>query len=179
MNVSPAPRPRWFQFSLRTLLVVVTLIAALLGWRLYVWRAQQEQQRKAIAEIQSRGGQTSVTFDSIAEAIALGHRKADNMVILNDTQITNDDLKALENAPITRSLSIAGSQITDDGLVHLKNLKQLEYLDLKKNTRLTDAGLTHLEELKSLKQLILIGTQVTPAGVQKLQQKLPNTKIAL
>jgi hypothetical protein len=71
-----------------------------------------------------------------------------------------------------------GSQITDDGLAHLKNLRQLEFLDLKKNKRLTDAGLVHLEGLKNLDQLILIGTQVTPAGVKQLQQKLPNTKIA-
>lgn len=177
-----APRPntrRWFQFRLRTLLAVVTLIAALLGWRLYVWRAEQEQQRQAMAEIQARGGQTSVAFDSWAEAVALGGRKADNLVIFDKTQLTDDDLKALDNATLIRSLAIVGSQITDDGLAHLENLKQLEYLDLKKNKRLTDAGLVHLEGLKDLDQLILIGTQVTPAGVKKLQQKLPNTKIAL
>jgi hypothetical protein len=179
MNISPAPRRRWLQFRLRTLLLAVTIIAALLGWRLYVWRAQQEQQRQAIAEIQARGGQTSVTFGSSAEAIALGGRKADNSVVFDIIQLTNDDLEGLEHAPLTRSLVVVGSQITDDGLVHLKNLKQLEYLDLKKNKQLTDAGLVHLEELKNLKLLILIGTQVTPAGVKRLQQKLPHTKIAL
>ena len=178
---APIPKMprRWFQFRLRTLLALVTLIAALLGWRLYVWRAEQEQQRKAMAEIQARGAQTSVVFDSWAEAIALGGRKADNLVIFDKTQLTNDDLKALDNAPLIRSLTIVGSQITDDGLVHLENLQQLELLDLKKNKQLTDAGLVHLEGLKNLKQLILIGTPVTPAGVKKLKQKLPDTKIAL
>ena len=178
MNVATPPR-RWFQFRLRTLMSVVTLIAVLLGWRLYVWRAQQEQQRQAMAEIQAQGASTSVTFGSYAEAIILQGRKADNVVILDNPQLTDDDLKALDNAPLTRSLYLVGSQITDDGLVHLRNLKQLETLDLKKNKRLTDAGLVHLEGLKNLDQLILIGTQVTPAGVKKLQQKLPNTKIAL
>lgn len=130
-----------------------------------------------MADLKAQGAMTSVTFDSYVEAIALQGRKAENMVIFDSPQLTDDDLKLLQNAPLTRSLSVVGSQITDDGLVHLKNLEQLEFLDLKKNKRLTDAGLVHLEELTSLKQLILIGTQVTPAGVQKLQQKLPHTKI--
>jgi hypothetical protein len=173
------PIRRWLQFRLRTLLVLVTLIAALLGWWMYVWRAEQEQQRQAMAAIQASGAETSVTFYSWAEAVALQGRKADNVVILDNPQLTDDDLKALDNAPLTRSLYLVGSQITDDGLVHLKNLRRLEILDLKKNKRLTDAGLVHLEGLKNLDQLILIGTQVTPAGVKQLQQKLPNTKIAL
>ena len=165
------------QFRLRTLLLAVTIIAVLLGWRLHVWRAEQDQQRKAMAEIQARGAETSVTFDSWAEAIALGGRKAENFVSFDIIQLTNDDLKLLEHAPLTRSLVVVGSQITDEGLAHLKNLKRLEFLDLKKNKGLTDAGLIHLEELTNLKELILIGTQVTPAGIQKLQQKLPHTKI--
>ena len=64
------------------------------------------------------------------------------------------------------------------GLVHLRNLKALETLDLRRNPDITDAGLVHLEGLSNLKQLYLIGTGVTPAGVSKLQQKLPKTKIA-
>ena len=147
MTESPAKVPRrWLQFRLRTLLLAVTLIAAVLGWRMYVWRAEQEQQRRAIAEIQARGANTSVTFHSWAEAIALGGRKAENSVSFDIIQLTNDDLKPLEHAPLTRSLVVVGSQITDDGLVHLKNLKQLEFLDLKKNKQLSDAGLVHLEE---------------------------------
>ena len=41
----PKPRRRWFQFSLRTLLIVVTLVAGLLvAWRAYFepYRRQRE-----------------------------------------------------------------------------------------------------------------------------------------
>lgn len=177
---APLPKtPRhWLQFRLRTLLLLVTLVAAVLGWRMHVWRTEQAQQRQAMAELKELGASTSVTFDSHAEAIALQHRKADNMIIFDVPQLTDDDLKALKNAPLTRSLVVVGTQITDAGLVHLRNLKQLKELDLKKNKNITDAGLVHLEGLKDLDLLILIGTGVTPAGVKKLQQKLPNTKIA-
>ena len=179
MNVAPPSRRRWFQFRLRTLLALVTLIAVVLGWRLYVWRAEQVVQRRAISEIQALGGSTSVTFDSYAEAIALGGRKADNLVLFDRPALADEDLAVLESAPLTRSLTLVGSQVTDNGLAHLKSLRQLEHLDLKKNQRLTDAGLVHLEEMKNLKRLILIGTKVTPEGVKRLQQKLPKTQILL
>ncbi len=41
----PKPRRRWFQFSLRTLLIAVTLVAGVLvAWRAYVepYRRQRE-----------------------------------------------------------------------------------------------------------------------------------------
>jgi Leucine-rich repeat (LRR) protein len=86
-------------------------------------------------------------------------------------------LAIFESAPTTRGLYLFGNQITDDGLRHLSNLPELDFLDLRRNN-ITDAGLVHLEKLPKLKQVILIGTQVTPAGVNKLQKKLPHTKIA-
>ncbi|NQU21935.1 MAG: hypothetical protein HQ567_11685 [Candidatus Nealsonbacteria bacterium] len=42
---------------------------------------------------------------------------------------------------------------------------------------MTDAGLEYLEGMTSLQSLDLRGTQVTDAGIKKLQQALPNCKI--
>ena len=50
------PKLRWFQFSLRTLMVVVTLCAIACSW-LAVKLRQAEQQRKAVAAIERLGGQ--------------------------------------------------------------------------------------------------------------------------
>ena len=43
---------------------------------------------------------------------------------------------------------------------------------------ITDAGLEHLKGLTKLRSLRLSGTKVTHEGVNKLQQALPNCKIA-
>ena len=52
------PRRRWFQFSLRTLLIVVTLVAGLLvAWRVYVvepYRRQRETMKLVAAVVVRR-----------------------------------------------------------------------------------------------------------------------------
>ena len=45
-------------------------------------------------------------------------------------------------------------------------------LDLE-NTQVTDAGLVHLKDLTKLTTLILAGTSVTKAGVAELKKALP------
>lgn len=130
-----------------------------------------------MAEFVARGASTGLSFDSVFEMYLGGYETAHKVVIINDSQITDDDLKPLDNAPLTRRLILTNSQITDDGLSHLKNLKRLKNLDLTGNKNITDAGLVHLEGLNELNQVVLIGTQVTPVGVKRLQSKLPKAKI--
>ena len=42
MKESPKPRPRWFRFSLRTMLVLVTLLCIYLGWAAN-WKRQRRE----------------------------------------------------------------------------------------------------------------------------------------
>jgi hypothetical protein len=61
----------------------------------------------------------------------------------------------------------AESHITDAGLVHLKELPELETLDLTW-TAVGNEGLKHLKGSKHLKNLGLHGTRVTGAGLEAL-----------
>ena len=70
-----------------------------------------------------------------------------------------------------------GSKVTDDGLVHLKGLTNLQFLSLSR-TKVTDAGLVHLKGLTKLQYLHLSDTKVTDEGVKKLKQTLPNCEIS-
>ncbi|MCH8922648.1 MAG: leucine-rich repeat domain-containing protein, partial [Planctomycetes bacterium] len=71
----------------------------------------------------------------------------------------------------------AQSKLTDAGLKNLTGLTHLKRLDLSYNNKITDAGLEHLKGLKNLQSLDIQYTDVTDAGVKKLQRALPKCKI--
>jgi hypothetical protein len=77
-----------------------------------------------------------------------------------------------------QSLSLAGTEITDAGLRHLKGLPRLESLDLS-GTRVTDAGMVHLLACKRLKTLILDRTRVDEKGVAPIQSAFPSLELHL
>ena len=181
MTDSPPKSPRrWLWYSIGgAALVVVIGCAGLLG-SYRVWHSRrQAQQREAAAAVVALGGTAQPSLSSTSPiSVILERGNAPNLFTLNELAVEDDDLKFLESAPATRSLWLFKNNITDEGLVHLKDLKSLEVLDLRRNPGITDAGLMHLEGLSNLKHLYLIHTSVTPTGVSQLQQKLPNTKIA-
>ena len=67
--------------------------------------------------------------------------------------------------------------MTDAGLKELAGLTQLQALLLSGKTQVTDAGLKELAGLTRLQTLDLTDTQVTGAGLKKLQQALPKCNI--
>ena len=73
--------------------------------------------------------------------------------------------------------TIASTKVTDAGLVHLKGMTNLQWVNLWQ-TQVTDAGLMRLKDVTNLQQLWLQDTMVTRAGIAKLQQVLPNCRIA-
>lgn len=103
-------------------------------------------------------------------------------------QFEDDDLKPLADLPSPRLLLIESRHVTDAGLMHVKELKGLEELDLtycrgtsRKDGSLeggiTDAGLAHLKEMTWLKRLGLRYTRVTDEAVDELTEALPDCRI--
>jgi hypothetical protein len=70
------------------------------------------------------------------------------------------------------------SGITDEGLVHVGEMKSLHLLSIHASS-VTDQGLIHLEKLPELEELYLSTTKVTPEGVKRLQSALPNAKVTI
>ena len=210
MNDSSPPKPkrRRFQFSLRTPLVVLFVVAMILGWGNFrTNRARTNRERvaaveKAVAEIEQQGGEA---FSSWQSATWLGKLFDDPGELecrdLRITDITDAGLEPLKGLTKLEELFLWGTNVTDSGLEHLKGLTNLIHLNLTNTdvtdaglehltrltnleylildaTKVTDAGLEHLQELTNLKILRLRYTKVTDAGVKKLQQALPNCEIA-
>jgi len=194
-DTSSPPRSRRFRFSLRAMLLLVTIIAVSLGWTINKAR----QQKVAAVALMKLGGQISCTSDeptTILEKIraVIGEDPHTNalLVDLSDAKFADSDLAYLRAFPnlltfwardsrITDAglahlgglsklsgLDLAGTQVTDAGLVHLRRLKQIVVLDLS-GIHLTDAGLVHLRGLSHLRTLGLANTQVTDAGLSELR----------
>jgi hypothetical protein len=201
------PKRRWMQVSLRTTLVVVTLLCVVLS----MWVVPAERQRRAVEAIEALDGRVTFEEATTSEPFVITSLRRwfpavyfDEImgVYLAATRITDAELAQLQGLTSLRRLELDGTQITDPGLVHLQRLTGLQELYLA-NTQVTDAGLAHLQEmtslqglwlndtqvtdaglihlqgLTSLKRLNLFNTQVTDAGVAKLQQALPSCQIYL
>ncbi len=159
-SIPPKRKLRWYQFSLRTLLVV-TLIAAI-GFGFLGHRIQRVRNEiRATDELMQLGSK----FYFYPQ----GHLK--DVMPIPDRWLW----KCFSDQPVQR-VFLAGTQATDTDLEHLKGLTSLKglYLD---DTQVTDAGLAHLKGITSLQTLWLNRTQVTDAGVKKLQEALPQCKI--
>jgi len=180
------PRRRWFRFSLRTMLVFVTLAGCALGW-LGAKLREARRQQVAAAAIRSLGGEVEYDyeFDSLGNytpnatppGSAWLHalfgddffRKAQkvSVQVRSGSFATVAELQQLSGLTTLKWLDLSNSYATDARLEHIKGLTQLESLDLH-DIYISDAGLKHLKGLVRLRKLRLDRTLVTDAGLAYL-----------
>ena len=158
------PRRRWYQFSLRTLLIVVTLSAVPLGW--VGWKLEQgRRQRPTIAWVGKMGGSVQFGRGWVDSWFGLVSH-----VDLRESLVS--DLSPLAELKNLAALIINDTPVSDlTPLAEVKNLTELWLND----TQVSD--LTPLTKLKNLYGLHLHNTQVSEEQVQELQQALPNCQI--
>src|SRR4051812_5946207 len=163
------PNRRWFQFSMRALVSLMTVLSLPLGWLAYE-RNQVRKRQADIAEFEKLGG--FAHFDESQPPHPawlrplLGDDSLGELVGMQffGSPATNAELAPLSRMTRLQSLSLDESQVTDAGLMHLARLTDLRELSLD-HTRVTDAGLVHLAGLSKLKTLWLGDTLVTDRGL--------------
>jgi hypothetical protein len=186
-----SPR-RWFQFSLRTLLVIVTIGSVAGGW----WINRAFQQRAAVRRFYELTANRHNPFWGELTTMGYRYKGKDKSkpvipkwlhwlrdmigeecfgevtgVQLLDTPATNDDLKYLAVLPSVERVWLSSTNVNDDGLPLLKVCPKLKFLALE-GTPITDAGIAHLTAFRDLEYLSLSGTKCTDAGLVHLA-KLP------
>ena len=182
---TPKFKRRWYQFSLRTLLIVVTLSAVPMGW--VGWKlAQGRRQRDTVAWVENLGGGVEYEewvgkWSGVVSSVDLRNTQVSDIsplaelnnlerLYLGITQVS--DVSPLAELKSLRELSLSNTQVSD--LSPLAELKSLNELWLR-GTQVSD--LSPLAELKNLEELDLSDTQVSDEQVQKLQRALPNCDI--
>lgn len=184
--------------------LLVALCAMLVGcgkWPPVVSSAR-EVRKVSVKEPAVRArGLPDAELSSLAHLTNLEHLDFHSGWAGGESSITDEGLKTLSKIPFTRLrvLSLGHcNRITDDGLVHLKNLKSVRWLslmackkitdeglanlvpvstlgglDLRGCPHITDEGLMHLARMKNLGRVWLGGCpKVTPEGIQRLRKGL-------
>ena len=157
---------RRFQYSLRTLLLVMTL--ACIGMSLVGTRLQKAwRQKQVVNEIKKLGGLVEYKVRIGGPLWLRSLRTEDfftDVFFVAFSSVSDADLEHLERLPQLTQVNLQGSKVTDVGMEHLKGLTQLQDLNLS-GTQVTDTGLGCLKGLKQLRDLNLSGTQVTDTGL--------------
>lgn len=167
----PKPKLQWFQFSLRTLIVFVTLCAIPCSWIAVKMKAARRQ-REMVAAIYELGGSVCHDWQCNAEGYqwaAIERQRPPVPEWLRN--LLGDDFFGN-----ICSIHLGGTQVTDATLEPFTRIIQLRYLTLE-NTQVTDITLERIKGLNQLKHLTLRNAKVTDDGVKKLQQALPNCRI--
>ena len=142
----------WFRFSLRGLMLLVTVLGAWLAWQIHLADRLERQAALAAAFSQEAGGSTRTTY----------HRHTSLMA----------RLRRGNQLYVATRIDVGDLQLSDGDLVRLRELTLLTHLNLS-GTQITDAGLAHLTGLTDLRLLDLRSTQVTGAGARQLKRALP------
>jgi len=170
------PKRRWFQFSLRTLFVVMTVFAVWLGLRVHEGRKQQ----RAIAVIEELSGRYFYYYDADPH-----YQTSMAMMLMVSTgeppagTVRPQWLRRWVPDEYLADIvwvNVGYRRATDEHLRAIGALKSLRRLDLTQ-TDVTDEGLQHLYGCKRLEEVYLVNSEVTEQGVGELQEALPNCKI--
>jgi hypothetical protein len=173
-HATSKPRRHWYQYSLRTLMVIVTIFAIFCSF-FAVKMQKSMRQRAAVKAIINVGG--CILFDYQYDF------KAENYRIpgWNRPSAPSPILQFIFGEDLLSDVVYAqfnSTQLTDDQLIKLQlsNLQSLQDIRLS-GTQIDDRGLEYLSSIKQLKVLDVTNTKVSNQGVKKLQQELPECKI--
>jgi hypothetical protein len=197
--VPSKPKLRWYQFSLRTLLLFITLFACACSW-FAVKNQQAKKQKAAVEKLRSFGyticydyehysteqgyDKTPPTpqwilnftgIDFFYNVYSVGHAKSLPAYHKQKTPaLTDADMAIFEQLPQLRCLYLnnyygSPPEITDLGMAQLEKLRFLELLSLTE-TSVTNESLKHIKTLTNLEYLYLNDTPVTDEGILVLRE---------
>jgi internalin A len=187
-------RPR-VRLTVRTLMILVLVLAGGLGWIVHRARVQRE----AVAAIERSGGRVRYAYERKDQNPIPGGKSRwpgwligmvgvdyfETVVFAELFERGSDAemawigrLGRLEELYLNVSNSDGppASGLTDAGMVHVAGLDRLRTLLISSN-RVGNAGLKPVGGLTGLQNLTILMTQATPEGVSGLRRSLPKLRV--
>jgi hypothetical protein len=180
----PKRKRRWYQFSLRTLLVVTAIVAVACGW-LGSKIEQRRRQRDALATLAKLGDNALAAYDFQLNGSTEGPRGpawlrsllgenffsevvGAQVQLVQDAERADAGLACIGEFRKLETLTLLGTRVSERGAANLSRLTSLRLLGLGK-TGLTDNLAACLRDMTKLEELDLWRTNVSDAGLLNLK----------
>lgn len=187
----PKRKRRWCQFSLRTLMIVMVIVAIPCAW-LGKKIDRKRREREIVSSIEALKGRVLFDYQEWPANLRsepfgpawlrsfLGDDFFSEIQLVDfvDCPVADSQLISLRELPHLKRLWLTRTKVTDYGLAILRDLSELQTLDLSQ-TDITDAGLANLKQLTGVQQLLLAGTKITDAGLVNLKDMAQMTHLNL
>lgn len=158
---------RRFQFSIRSLFVLVLAVAIPSAW-LAAEMERARRQTELVDWIKSLGGSVQYDWNFTPDYLSASAQPPPPTWLR--TTLGDDFFFEIEGVQLNHK------RITDADLQRLQGLPRVRLLEFA-DTAIGDAGLDHLTGLSELHWLWLGWTRVTDAGINRLKQALPNCNV--
>ena len=155
------------RFSVRTLLVAVSLLGVVLG-RIAIEIRQQREDRRLAAMCIQLGASVTYTGDEGG--------KVTGLYFANDIDLNDEHLERFAGLSRLRTLWLNHSKVTGRGLAVLVEFPALRELHVHRD-QLTDNGLRHLKQLSRLEELTIWGLRFDDPRANELQLALPGCEV--
>ena len=190
-TVAPKMKLRWYQYSLRSLMLLMLLSCLAMSW-VATKIKQGQQQKAAVEEIEKLGGQVTYDYEQDSAGATseppgpawlrklLGDDTFRNVTMVDfnfnaasqQPAVGDAGLENLKALTKLRSLNLCLTKVSDAGLVNVAGLTRLQQLNLS-CTKISDAGLVNVAGLTRLQELNLSCTKISDAGLQHLRRIEP------
>jgi hypothetical protein len=186
---------RWFRYSLRTCLLVVTLFGLCLGWKF----GEAREQRHAVAELLRM--QIGVDYDYPNQHLGveppepawliklLGVDFFHDVVGVNNTRFLNGDydekldrtpaFRAFARLPKLRMINLAQLPVNDDDLRQLAGLSKLHVVWFLAPSTATGAGFEGWRSRETMESILLGSSPISDGGIQQIAEFKSLTDLSL
>src|SRR3972149_3025380 len=160
--INPKSKRRWNKYIVGTLILFALVFAISCSW-FAVKMQQAKRQKEAAEELVKLGCKVAYDYEYEWDSYS--------MHVQGRRPPSPEWLRNLLGTDFFSNVTAVGDtdkSITDDALIHLKSLTQLQCLNLI-NTEFTDAGLEHLKGLTQLQVLNLCISSITDYGLETIK----------
>lgn len=184
---SPKRKRRWFQFRLRSLMLLTFLVAVGMATWIVPNRDRAARQKAAVDALRKNNvSNVDVEYDYQFDSSGnwrpnpeipgpawlrglLGNDFFTSVHAVNFGQARAVRLEGLESLGEVDTLVVRMGHLTDAELEHVRPLIKLTVVELNDN-QITDVGLDHFAKMSRLRSLSLSGNPITDAGLKRLTQ---------